>query len=152
MMSVLQSVMSDDEGRVWEPLIEVVRPKGKIPPRNLRQTVSAIFWRHQDGAKWRSLPSVFGHWRTAAQLFIRWSKVVVWEALFERVKDQDPAMGVVFLDGTNIRAYHKAAGAVKKRNSESAEAIVRHLAARVEVLEARSVLPRMAMERPYFIP
>ncbi|WP_336947415.1 transposase [Asaia sp. HN010] len=63
--------MSDDAWRVWEPLIEAVRPKGKMPPRNLRQTVSIIFWRHQNGAKWRSRISEFVPWWTAVQLFIR---------------------------------------------------------------------------------
>ncbi|GEN14879.1 hypothetical protein NCH01_13100 [Neoasaia chiangmaiensis] len=73
-----------------------------------------------------------------SQLFIRWAKLGVWEALFERAKNQDPALGMVFLDGTNIRAHHKAAGAAKKGDSERAEAIVRHLVARVEALAARS--------------
>ncbi|GEL65833.1 hypothetical protein KBA01_31190 [Kozakia baliensis] len=62
----MQSVISDDAWRVWEPLIEAVRPRGKTPPRHLRQTVSAIFWRHQNGPWW-----------TAAQLFIRWAKLGV---------------------------------------------------------------------------
>jgi len=77
-------------------------------------------------------------WRTAAQLFIRWAKAGVWQALFEQVKDQDSALSMVFLDGTNIRAHHKAAGAAKKGDSEEAKMIVKHLAARVEVLAARS--------------
>ena len=54
------------------------------------------------------------------------------------MKGQDPALGMVFLDGTNIRAHHKAAGAAKKGDSENAAMIVKHLAARVEGLAARS--------------
>jgi hypothetical protein len=36
-----------------------VRPHGKTPPRNLRRTIEAILWRHQNGgvlhgsARWR---------------------------------------------------------------------------------------------------
>lgn len=48
---------------------------------------------------------------------------------------------MVFLDGTNIRAHHKAAGAAKKGNSKAAEATVKHLAAHVVVSAARSVSP-----------
>ena len=33
-----------------EPLIEACRPKGKTPPQDLRRTISAIVWRHQNGA------------------------------------------------------------------------------------------------------
>jgi len=138
-MSTMQSVISDDAWQVWEPLIEAVRPKGKTPPRDLRRTISAIFWRHQNGSKWRSVPSDLGPWWTAAQLFLRWTKLGVWQALFERLKDGDPSLGMVFLDGTNIRAHHKAAGAAKKGDSEAAEAIVKHLVAHVEALAARSV-------------
>jgi len=41
------------------------------------RSISAIFWRHQNGAKWRALPSEFGPWWIVAQLFIRWSKLGV---------------------------------------------------------------------------
>ncbi|KXV67271.1 transposase [Gluconobacter oxydans] len=114
MMSMMQSVFSDQAWSVWEPLIEEVRPKGKTPPKNLRRTISAIFWRHQNGAKSRAMPPEFGPWWIAAQLFIRWSKLGVWERLFDKVKDGDRGLGMVFLDSTTIRAHHKAAGAAKK--------------------------------------
>ena len=130
----MQSVFSDQAKSIWEPLIEEVRPKGKTPPKNLRRTISAIFWRHQNGAKWRALPSEFGPWWIAAQLFIRWSKFGIWQRLFEKVRDRDQALGMVFLDGTTIRAHHKAAGAAKKRGTEKAERIVKLLAAHVEDL------------------
>src|ERR1044071_5981949 len=50
-------ILSDAVWAVWEPLIEEVRPRGKTPPKELRRTISAIFWRHQNGAKWRSIPA-----------------------------------------------------------------------------------------------
>ena len=40
-----------------ESLIEACRPKGKTPPQDLRRTISAIVWRHQNGAKWRAIPA-----------------------------------------------------------------------------------------------
>lgn len=137
MMSMMQSVFSDTAWSVWEPLIEEVRPKGKTPPKNLRRTISAIFWRHQNGAKWRAIPDEFGPWWIAAQLFIRWSKFGVWQRLFEKVKDRDQALGMVFLDGTTIRAHHKAAEAAKKGDTVDAAEIVRRLAAHVEALAPR---------------
>ena len=39
-----------------EPLIDAVRPPCKVPHDNLRETIEAILWRHQNGAKWRSIP------------------------------------------------------------------------------------------------
>jgi hypothetical protein len=45
---------------VWEPLIEEMRLHGKTQPKGLRRTISAILWRHQNGAKWRCIPDDLG--------------------------------------------------------------------------------------------
>jgi transposase len=106
---------------VWEPLIEEVRPHGRTPPKELRRTISAILWRHQNGAKWRSIPDDLGPWWLAAQLFIRWAKAGVWERLLDLVQQQGVALGMAFLDGTNIRAHHRAAGAEKRGSMAESE-------------------------------
>ena len=64
-------VFTDEAWAVWEPLIEGGRPEGKTPPKGLRRTVSAIFWRHQNGAKWRGAPAELGPWWLAARLLVR---------------------------------------------------------------------------------
>jgi hypothetical protein len=52
---------------------------------------------------------------TGGQLFIRWAKLGVWERLLERVQEQHGVvLGMTFLDGANLRAHHKAAGAQKR--------------------------------------
>ena len=107
-------VFTDAAWAMWEPLIDEVRPRGKTPPRDLRRTISAIFWRHQNGAKWRSLPAEFGPWWRAAQLFIRWAQLGVWERLLDLAQRRGVALGMAFLDGTSIRAHAKAAGAENK--------------------------------------
>ena len=107
-------VLSDAQWKVLEPLIEAVRPRGKTPPRTLRRTIEAILWRHQNGAKWRSVPAELGPWWAAAQTFIRWARKGVWGRLLERVQRSGISLGMVFLDGTNVRAHQKAAGAAKK--------------------------------------
>jgi len=40
------------------PLVEACRPKGKTPPQDLRRSVEAVLWRHQNGAKWRGRTGV----------------------------------------------------------------------------------------------
>ena len=107
-------MLTDGQWAVLEPLIETCRPPAKVPPRNLRQTISAILWRHQNGAKWRAVPEVLGPWWTAAQTFIRWSRLGVWERLLILVQTNRIELGMTFLDGTNIRAHQKAAGAARK--------------------------------------
>jgi transposase len=70
-------VLTDVQWSVLSPLIEACRPKGKTPLRHLRRTVEAIIWRHQNGAKWRSVPEELGPWWAAAQTFIRWARLSV---------------------------------------------------------------------------
>src|ERR1044072_6582623 len=95
----------------WAPLIEEVRPRGKTSPKELRRTITAVFWRHRNRAKWRSIPSELGPWWLAAQLFIRWAKQGVWERLLDLVQQHDTAPGMRFLDWITIGADYKVAGA-----------------------------------------
>jgi transposase len=83
-------------------------------------------------------PDLVPWWR-AAQTFIRWSKLGVWERLLERVQERGVDLGMAFLDGTSIRAHHKAAGAPKKGDLEPSATCVKHLAAL-----AAAMAPRLA--------
>jgi transposase len=105
-------VMTDEQWSVLEPLLDEVRPWAPQPIRWFRRTIEAIVWRLQNGAKWRAIPAALGPWWMAAQTFIRWSRLGVWERLHQLVQKRlPPELGLVFLDGTTIRAHQKAAGA-----------------------------------------
>ncbi len=124
-------MLSDAQWSDLEPLLEACRPKGKTPPQHLRRTISAILWRHQNGAKWRAIPDDLGPWWQAAQVFIRWARAGVWERLLSLVQERSVQLGMVFLDGTNVRAHQKAAGAAKRGDLGPSEIIVKRLAALV---------------------
>ena len=124
-------MLSDARWAALEPLVEACRPKGKTPPQNLRRTLSAILWRHQNGAKWRAIPVDLGPWWRAAQVFVRWARHGVWEQLLALVQERGVQLGMVFLDGTNVRAHQKAAGAARRGDLELSETVVKRLAARV---------------------
>ena len=133
-------VLSDARWAELEPLINEVRPHCKVPHQNLRQTIEAILWRHQNGAKWRGIPAELGPWWLAAQLFLRWAKQGVWERLLELVQRRGGiALGMAFLDGTTVRAHHKAAGAKKGGATARSETGARRLAAL-----AAATAPRLA--------
>jgi transposase len=121
-------VLNDDQWAVLGPLIDECRPRGKTEPVALRETIEAIVWRHQNGAKWRSVPPDLVPWWRAAQTFIRWSHLGVWERLLDRVQERGVELGMAFLDGTSIRAHHKAAGAPKKGDLEPSAMCVKRLA------------------------
>src|SRR5215218_8699664 len=59
------AMLTDGAWMGLEPLIEACRPKGKTAPKDLRRTISAIVWRHQNGAKWRAIPAELGPWSRA---------------------------------------------------------------------------------------
>jgi transposase len=130
-------MLTDAQWTVLGPLIEACRPKGKTEPRDLRRTISAILWRHENGAKWRSVPSELGPWSRAAQTFIRWSRLGVWERLLGLAQERGVEFGMTFLDGTSIRAHQKAAGARRKGGLKLSETSVKLLAALVEAMAPR---------------
>jgi transposase len=122
-------MLADAQWKKLEPLIEACRPQGKTSPQDLRRTISAILWRHQNGAKWRSVPSELGPWSRAAQTFIRWARLGVWERLLLLAQERGVRLGMTFLDGTSIRAHQKAAGAARKGDLKGSETHVKPWAA-----------------------
>ena len=130
-------MLTDTQWSVLEPLVEACRPHAKVPPSHLRRTINAILWRHANGAKWRSLPTELGPWWMAAQTFIRWSRLGVWERLLVLVQEHDVQLGVTFLDGTSVRAHQKAAGAASKGATRRDGVRLRRLAALVAAMAPR---------------
>jgi transposase len=131
-------VLTDAQWDQLAPLIEACRPHGKTEPQDLRRTIEAIIWRHENGAKWRSIPTELGPWWIAAQMFNRWGHMGVWERLLERAQEQGGIkLGMTFLDGTSIRAHQKAAGAAKKGDLQRSVTSVRLLAAHAAASAAR---------------
>ena len=132
-------VLTDAQWAVLEPLVLAVRPAAKTPHEDLRRTLEAIIWRHRNGAPWRAIPAVLGAWHNAAQTFIRWGKQGVWERLLALAQKHAGGieLGMAFLDGTNVRAHAKAAGAPKKGGLDPNETRVRRLDALVAALAPR---------------
>ena len=139
-------VLTDGQWDALAPLIEQCRPPHKTEHDNLRRTIEAIIWRHDNGAKWRSIPPHLGPWWMAAQTFNRWSHHGAWERLLERAQQRDGLkLGMVdglvpsTLDGTTIRAHQKAAGAAKRGDLQRSGTSVRLLAAHAVVSRPKPV-------------
>ena len=131
------TVLTDAQWEVLAPLIAACRPPYKTDHHDLRRTIEAIIWRHDNGAKWRQIPAELGPWWMAAQTFIRWARLGVWERLLSLVQERGLSLGMTFLDGTSIRAHQKAAGAAKKGRLRQDGMRVRRLAARVAAMAPR---------------
>ena len=61
----------------------------------------------------------------------------MWECLLTLAQERGVQLGMAFLDGTNIRAHQKAAGAAKKQTLRPNETFVRRLVVRVVALAPR---------------
>ena len=130
-------MLSDAQWSVLEPLVEACRPKGKTPPHDLRRTVAATRGRHQTGPMGRPTRAEWGRGGRAAQVFIRWARHGAWERLLALVQERGVQLGMVFLDGTSIRAHQKAAGAKRKGALARSETAARRLAAHVAAMAPR---------------
>src|SRR3954471_8960827 len=130
-------MLADAHWMKLEPLIETCHPKGKTPPQDRRRTISAIVWRHQNGAKWRAIPTELGPGSRAAQTVIRWAHLGVWERLLLLAPQRGGQLGMTFRDGTSIRAHPKAAGAEKRGPPASSAMSVKRWAVRGAAMEPR---------------
>jgi transposase len=130
-------MLTDTQWAELEPLVEACRPHAKVPPSDLRRTVEAIIWRCTNGAKWRSIPAELGPWWKAAQIFIGWARLGVWDRLLALAQARGVELGMAFLDGTSIRAHAKAAGAAKKGDLAHAVEQVKRLGALVGAMAPR---------------
>ena len=143
-----QQVLTDEQWEVLAPLIAACRPPHKTEHHDLRRTIEAIIWRHDNGAKWRQIPAELGPWWMAAQTFGRWARLGAWERLLEAAQRRggiEAGMAGLTaseavprtLGGTSIRAHHKAAGAAKKGALQRSAMRVRGLAVRAAVTGPR---------------
>src|SRR3954470_6167751 len=123
-------------GRSWRPGRGVPSPRQGAVLRPSRHGGGDL-WRCTNGAKWRSIPAELGPWWKAAQIFIRWARLGVWDRLLTMAQQRGVELGMAFLDGTNIRAHAKAAGASKKGELAEAAAKVRRLGALVAAMAPR---------------
>ena len=109
-------MLSDDEWVRLKAALDAAWSGTGRPLMGERRVVAAVVWRQRDGAKRRSLPAEFGPWWKAARPHIRWSRAGVWERAFDHLRaagrpDLGPELGELLMDGTSVRAHHKAAGA-----------------------------------------
>ena len=96
------------------------------------------------------MPPELGDWINAAQTFIRWAKRGVRERLLELAQQRAGGinLGMAFLDGTNIRAHAKVAGAAKKGGPAPAETAVKHLdGSRLRRTAVAAMAPRRSRPR-----
>ena len=108
------SDLTDAEWQIIEPLLPPDKPVGRPPTVSLRAVLDAIFYRADNGIKWRAMPIDFPPWQTVYTYYRRWVRLGVWEqinaALVERVRIQagrHPQPSLILSDSQSVKAAQK---------------------------------------------
>lgn len=110
------SDLTDEEWQQIERLLPPEKPVGKVREVNLQEVLNAIFYRADNGIKWRGLPSDFPVWQTVYGYFRLWVRLGVWEqinqVLVQRVRisegrEADPSLAII--DSQSVKLGQKGA-------------------------------------------
>lgn len=108
------SDLTDEEWHQIEPLLPPEKPVGKEREVDLRDVLNAIFYRADNGIKWRALPSDFPAWQTVYGYFRLWVRLGVWEeintTLVQEVRtsegrDAQPSLAII--DSQSVKLGQK---------------------------------------------
>jgi len=107
-----ESLLSDTQWELIEPLLPAQRPARGRPMRDHRQVVEGIVYRYRCGIAWRDLPASFGPWQTVWKRHRRFSGDGTWDkvlaALLARADAVQEIDWTVSVDSTINRAHQHA--------------------------------------------
>jgi transposase len=90
---IYPSDLSDQEWQIIEPLLPPDKEIGRPPEVDLRDVLDAIFYRADNGIKWRAMPMDFPPWQTVYTYYRLWVRSGIWEqinaALVAKVRVQE---------------------------------------------------------------
>jgi transposase len=75
------SDLSDAEWEKIQPLLPGMNTIGSPRVVDLREILNAIFYRVDNGCKWRAIPHDFPAWQTVYDYFRRWVKTGRWQQI-----------------------------------------------------------------------
>ena len=113
------SDLNDDEWEKIKPLLPAPNTMGSPRVVELREVLNAIFYRVDNGCKWRALPHDFPPHQTVYDYFRRWVKTGRWEqinqALVRQVRvyegrHETPTLAII--DSRSVKGTSK--GGLKK--------------------------------------
>ncbi len=104
------SDLSNAEWQRIQPLLPPEKPVGKQREVNLRSVLNAIFYRADNGIKWRALPGDFPAWQTVYGYYRLWVRLGVWEQINAELVEQvriaagrEAHPSLVIIDSQSVR-------------------------------------------------
>ncbi|MEP0879367.1 IS5 family transposase [Funiculus sociatus GB2-M2] len=114
MPKLYPSDLTDAEWQIIEPLLPPDKPVGRPPEVQLRDVLDAIFYRADNGIKWRALPIDFPPWQTVYTDYRLWVRLGIWEqinaALVEQVRVQEgrnAQRSLIISDSQSVKSAQK---------------------------------------------
>lgn len=116
-MGELKTYSSDLTDAEWvriEPLLPPDKSIGRLREVDLREVLNAIFYRVENGVKWRNLPADFPAWQTVYGYFRVWVRMGVWESINRHFVGEvrrwegraaEPSLGII--DSQSVRLGEK---------------------------------------------
>lgn len=113
-LKTYSSDLTDAEWERVEPLLPEDKRVGRLREVDLREVLNAIFYRVDNGVKWRNLPADFPAWQTVYGYFRLWVRLGVWESINEALvkevrntagREASPSLGI--LDSQSVKLGEK---------------------------------------------
>ncbi len=113
-LKVYQSDLTDAEWALIEPLLPPEKCVGRDREVDLREVLNAIFYRVDNGVKWRNLPGDFPCWQTVYSYYAAWVKLGVLEEInvllvsqvrVQAGREAHPSLGMI--DSQSVRLGEK---------------------------------------------
>lgn len=101
-----------------EPQLRRIRPyfplSHGIPRVDDRRVLSGIIFVIRNGLRWRDAPEAYGPSKTLYNRFIRWSRLGVFDRIFEALAAKGGKPERIMIDATHLKAHRTAASLLKK--------------------------------------
>ena len=85
-----------------------------VPRVDDRRVISGIIFVLRNGLRWRDAPAEYGPHKTLYNRFIRWSRLGVFNRIFEALARKGGKPDRLMIDATHLKAHRTAASLFKK--------------------------------------
>ena len=104
-------LLTEAQMRRLEPFFPVSRGLRRVDDRRV---ISGIVYVIRNGLQWKDAPHGYGPHKTLYNRFVRWSRLGVFDRLFNTLVAQAGVPQRLMIDSTHLKAHRTAASLAKK--------------------------------------